>query len=72
MTTLTWREAKLTATQSEVLRRLVAGRLPKQIAADMHVELSTVREHLKRAREKTGTRNTVQLAVWAVRSGVLP
>jgi len=44
----------LTPAESRVARALATGRSPKQIAADLEVELSTVRTHLRSAHVKLG------------------
>lgn len=44
----------LTPTEGRVLERIVAGRSPEEVAADLGVGLTTVRSHLKALFAKTG------------------
>lgn len=50
--------AKLTARESQVLERIVAGRLNKQIADDLNISIKTVEAHRANIMEKLGA-NTV-------------
>lgn len=50
--------AKLTARESQVLERIVAGRLNKQIADDLGISIKTVEAHRANIMEKLGA-NTV-------------
>ncbi len=49
---------KLTSRESQVLERIVAGRLNKQIADDLNISIKTVEAHRANIMEKLGT-NTV-------------
>lgn len=51
----------LTATEASVLSNLGKGQDPKKIAATMRISIITVRSHLARLYEKTGTRRQAQL-----------
>lgn len=51
----------LSSAELEVVARLASGRVPKQIAADLHVTLATVRSHLKHAKHKTHARTLSEL-----------
>ena len=50
--------AKLTSRESQVLERIVAGRLNKQIADDLNISIKTVEAHRANIMEKLGA-NTV-------------
>jgi len=50
--------ARLTARESQVLERIVAGRLNKQIADDLNISIKTVEAHRANIMEKLGV-NTV-------------
>jgi len=50
--------ARLTGRESQVLERIVAGRLNKQIADDLNISIKTVEAHRANIMEKLGT-NTV-------------
>ena len=50
--------AKLTGRESQVLERIVAGRLNKQIADDLGISIKTVEAHRANIMEKMGA-NTV-------------
>lgn len=51
-------------------RGLAASMSNVEIAAALFVEPSTVKSHLGRAMTKLGTRDRLQTAVWAYRTGV--
>ena len=60
---------KLTRREREIVQLLIAGRRQREIAADLHIERSTVKMHLSNARMKTGARTTVELAARAAGEG---
>lgn len=62
----------LTGREREVLRWVVAGRSNAEIAERLFIGVTTVKTHVTHLMEKTGTRNRVQLAVWAERMGPRP
>ena len=45
------------------------GRTNAEIAADLHVSLSTVKTHLASIMTKLGARNRVELVMWAYETG---
>jgi DNA-binding CsgD family transcriptional regulator len=51
----------LTETEVEVLRALVAGRTPDEIAADQGVAITTVRTHIMRLHQKFGVTRTLDV-----------
>lgn len=53
--------ARLTRRETEVLERIVAGLLNKQIAADLGLSLATVKVHRGRIMQKLGVRTAAQL-----------
>ncbi len=57
----------LSKREREILNLLAQGYDTKEIAAQLDVSLSTVHTHLKRAREKTDSRNLESLAAFAAR-----
>jgi DNA-binding CsgD family transcriptional regulator len=55
----------------EVLRRMLAGQLQKQIAADLGVSRTGIANSMHRARELVGAVSNDQLMAWAVFYGLL-
>lgn len=55
----------LSARETEVVRAVAAGRTNQEIAADLHISLSTVKGHLTAVYDKLGVRNRVEVASWA-------
>ncbi len=59
----------LTNREEEVLLTVAAGRTNAEIAAELHVSLSTVKTHLGSLMNKLGARNRVEIAMWAHETG---
>ncbi|MGA8209991.1 MAG: response regulator transcription factor [Nocardioidaceae bacterium] len=55
----------LTDREEEVALTVARGRTNAEIAADLHISLSTVKFHLASLMTKIGARNRVQIAIWA-------
>ena len=60
---------KLTRCEMQTVREVVTGKTDREIAAVLCVSYETVRDYTRAALAKTGLKNRVQLAVWAVRLG---
>ncbi|MBS1190488.1 MAG: hypothetical protein H6R10_2280 [Rhodocyclaceae bacterium] len=56
-----WRMDRLTPREREVLQHVVAGRLNKQIAADLGIAEKTIKVHRARAMEKMGAASLAEL-----------
>jgi DNA-binding NarL/FixJ family response regulator len=62
----------LTAREEEVLRVVAKGMTNAEIAAQLHISLSTVKTHLTSLMGKLGARNRVEIAMWAYETKRLP
>ncbi|MBI0379314.1 response regulator transcription factor [Streptomyces albiflaviniger] len=61
----------LTQREIEVVRRVARGRTNEEVAADLHVTLSTVKTHLGNVQRKLAARNRVEIAAWAWEHGMV-
>lgn len=59
----------LTEREEEVLLAVARGRTNVEIAAELHISLSTVKSHVASLMTKLGARNRVEIAIWAHESG---
>lgn len=59
----------LTDREEEVLVTVARGRTNAEIAAELHISLSTVKAHLSSLMTKLEARNRVELAMWAYETG---
>ncbi|WP_067650218.1 response regulator transcription factor [Nocardia harenae] len=57
--------------ERELVALVGSGLSNEQIARAMHVGVTTVKSYLTAAMARTGARNRVQLAVYAVRHGLV-
>ena len=64
-------EGGLTARELDIVRTVARGLTNTEVAAELHVTVSTVKTHLARVQEKLGARNRVEVAAWAYRSGLM-
>lgn len=58
----------LTDRERDVLAAVARGLGNAEIGRELHISLSTVKTHLESIMAKTGARNRVELAIWAVES----
>jgi DNA-binding NarL/FixJ family response regulator len=56
----------LTSREEEVLATVARGLSNSEIAAELHITLSTVKTHLASLMQKLGVRNRVGIAIWAL------
>lgn len=64
-------DLKLSRRECEVVRLLAQGLSSKEAAAQLNIASSTVDTHRRRLLKKTGTRNTMELAILCLRNGLL-
>ncbi len=64
-------ESGLTARETDIVRTVARGLTNTEVAAELHVTVSTVKTHLARIQEKLAARNRVEVAAWAYRSGLM-
>jgi len=64
------RLSRLTAREQQVLERIVAGRLNKQIADDLGISIKTVEAHRANIMEKLEARSMAELMKTALRGGL--
>jgi DNA-binding NarL/FixJ family response regulator len=62
----------LTAREIEVVALVVDGLTNPEIGVRLHISSRTVQSHVAAAMRKLGARSRTQLAVMALRSGVVP
>jgi DNA-binding CsgD family transcriptional regulator len=63
---------KLSVREVEVVQLVAGGATNDEIASRLFLSPRTIQSHVKSAMEKTGTRNRTELAVLAVREGLVP
>ena len=61
----------LTHRESEVLEQLAHGLTNKEIALALGISYETVKEHVQHILRKVGVNDRTQVAVWAVRKGLV-
>jgi FixJ family two-component response regulator len=66
------RLAKLTPREFEVFRLVIAGRLNKEIGAQLGVSLRTIKTHRARVMQKVGVVSVAELVRLAQKAGVAP
>lgn len=72
LTDLRGRAERLTPREKEVLRHVIAGRLNKQIAAELGTVEQTIKVHRMRITEKMGLASVAELVRAAARLGIVP
>ena len=65
------RSTDLTKRELDVLRQMAEGKSDAQIGDALSISVSTVKHHIQQLRSKTGLANRTQLAVEAIRSGLI-
>ncbi|MEV0645678.1 response regulator transcription factor [Phytomonospora sp. NPDC050363] len=64
-------ELPITDRELDLVRLVARGRTNHEIAAQLHISLSTVKTHLGSVQRKLGCRNRVETAAWAWESGLV-
>lgn len=65
------RSTDLTKRELDVLRQMAEGKSDAQIGDALSISVSTVKHHIQQLRSKTGLTNRTQLAVEAIRIGLI-
>ncbi|MFI7417262.1 response regulator [Nonomuraea sp. NPDC049684] len=60
----------LSERETDVVRAVAAGSTNQEIAAALHISLSTVKGHISAILDKLGVRNRVEIIAWAWENGV--
>jgi DNA-binding NarL/FixJ family response regulator len=63
--------AGLTSRERDVLRLVASGKANKEIAAELGISIRTARTHVSSLLAKLRLRSRTQLALWAVRNGLV-
>ena len=63
--------ADLTEREAEIIRLLVGGNRPKEVAEMLHISLYTVNTHKKNIYRKLGVNHSYELAKYAVEAGFM-
>jgi len=63
--------AALTAAERNVVVRVARGATNGEVAAELHLAVSTVKTHLNRVQSRLGLRNRVEIAAWAWEHGLV-
>ncbi|GAA2573951.1 hypothetical protein GCM10010210_56900 [Pseudonocardia hydrocarbonoxydans] len=61
----------LTPRELDVVRAVAHGATNAEIAAALHVTVSTVKTHVTHVQDKLLARNRVEIAAWAWRTGLV-
>lgn len=61
----------LTAREEQILHAVAGGLSNREIAETLYISLSTVKSHLASLMAKLGARNRVEIAIWALESGLV-
>ncbi|PRY41293.1 response regulator transcription factor [Umezawaea tangerina] len=61
----------LTAQELKVVTRVARGWTNSEVAADLHLAVSTIKTHLGRIQDKLVLRNRVEIAAWAWEHGIV-
>jgi DNA-binding NarL/FixJ family response regulator len=62
---------QLSPREVQVVKLYAVGKEAKEIAQLLDISLHTVKHHVQSIRSKTGCRNNVELAHFAIRSGLI-
>ncbi len=65
------RDSGLTVRELEILRRIVAGKSNKEIAAELGLSANTVGVHRANIMDTLGIHKTAELVVYAIRNGLV-
>ena len=68
---VTDKKFRMTPKEIEILELLVKGESNKEIADALHISENTIKIHLRNIMEKLHLQNRLQIAVYAVRHGLV-
>ena len=63
--------SKYTQKELEIINLIALGLTNKEIARELYISISTVKTHLENIFYKAGVSNRVQLAIFALKNGLL-
>jgi DNA-binding NarL/FixJ family response regulator len=61
----------LTLKEIKILRMLAGGKATKEVAPELHISMSTLRNHISHINQKLHTRNRTEAVMKALKRGII-